>query len=84
MKMFEEFVRLAYSPESVLVTEVSEQYNEFKSPLYSENNWEWVTVFTLPDHSEDFVVTTEEPEWGVGQLILYQDIWNFYNKYRSY
>jgi len=84
LQMFEEFVKLTSSPESVLVTEVINQYNEFKSPLYSERNWEWVTVFTLPDHSEDFVVTTEEPEWEAGQLIPYKELWDFYNKYRSY
>lgn len=82
--MFEEFVKLASSPESVLVTEVINQYNEFKSPLYSERNWEWVTVFTPSDHSEDFVATTEEPWWEVGQVIPYKELWDFYNKYRSY
>ena len=61
--MYEEFVKLTSSPEYVLVTGVINQYNEFKSPLYSEKNWEWVTVFTPSDHSEDFVATTEEPWW---------------------
>lgn len=82
--MFEYFVKLASAPELVVVTEVTRQYNEFKSPLYSENNWEWLTVFSLPDHSEDFIATTEEPEWEVGQEVLYKDLWKFYNSCRSY
>lgn len=84
LQMFDEFVKLTSAPELVVVTEVTREYNEFKSPLYSENSWEWVTVFTLPDHSADFIATTEEPEWEAGQKVLYKELWDFYKKYRSY